>query len=331
MTLALGYFAHGPWAHLALEKILADPAFEVRFVATRLVGDTVLQGMAEKAGLPFLMPRKVNAPDEMAHLASYGAEIFVSMSFDQIFRRPLLDLPPRGVVNCHAGALPFYRGRNILNWALINGENRFGVTVHYMDEGIDTGPIVRQDFVPIGPDDGYGDLLEKAYRQCADTLHAALRDIVAGEAATPQETLYPVGFYCGQRKPGDEWLDWRNPSADIHNFVRGITLPGPCARTRLDERVIAIVRTERVEGAPPYRATPGEVVGRDENGILVKTGDTVIRVRELAEIGPAGQPEVPTPANLPIGTRFMPWTDARHEALEIRIAQLEALLNQGEG
>jgi methionyl-tRNA formyltransferase len=120
--------------------------------------------------------------------------------------------------------------------------------------------------MPLVPDDGYGDLLEKAYRQCAETLHAALRDVIDGKAPPPQETLHPVGFYCGQRKPGDEWLDWRNTSADIHNFVRGIGLPGPCARTRLDGREIAIVRTWTGGGGAPYRATPGEVVGRDGNG-----------------------------------------------------------------
>ncbi len=89
MTLALGYFAHGPWAHLALEKILADPAFDVRFVATRLVGDAVLQGMAAKAGLPYQYAEKGNAPDEMARLAAYGAEVIVPRCRStRIFRRP---------------------------------------------------------------------------------------------------------------------------------------------------------------------------------------------------------------------------------------------------
>lgn len=328
MTLKLGYFAHGPWAHLALERILADPALEVRFVATRNIGDAVLESMAKAAGLPFLIPGKVNEPAEMARLAGFGAELFVSMSFDQIFRRPLLEMPPRGVINCHAGALPFYRGRNILNWALINGESRFGVTVIYMDEGIDTGPILQQDFVDISPDDCYGDLLEKAYQQCADTLHAALVKVRDGVQPIPQSSIHPVGFYCGQRRYGDEWLDWRDSSADVHNFVRSISLPGPCARSRHGDRLYAIVRTEVVPDAVAYRGTPGEVVGRGATGIEVKTGDSVIRVLQVAEVDAESRLGPVVTASLPIGSRFSPWIDHRQEQLERRVKELELLIRQ---
>ena len=78
------------------------------------------------------------------------------MSFNQIFKREMIDLPKYGTINCHAGKLPFYRGRNILNWALINDEKEFGITVHYMDEGIDTGDIIVQRTYPIGEEDDYG-------------------------------------------------------------------------------------------------------------------------------------------------------------------------------
>lgn len=332
MALRLGYFAHGPWAHQALQRILDNPAFEVCFVATRSVGDPVLENIAADAGLPFFIPGRVNEDAELAHLASFGAELFVSMSFDQIFRTRLLSLPPKGVINCHAGALPFYRGRNVLNWALINGEQRFGVTVHYIvDESIDTGPILQQDFVAIGPDEGYGDLLEKAYHQCAETLEVALMRLREGAIPLPQDTVDSVGFYCGRRRLGDEWLDWRASSAEIHNFVRGITLPGPCARSRLGDQVVAIVRTERILGAIPYRGTPGEVVGRGQNGIVVKTGDSVLRVLQTALVKPEEQIGPVVTASQPIGSRFCPWTDSRIEQLERRIRTLETLLRLGSG
>ena len=327
--MKIGYFAHGPWAHRALKRILADQTFEVCFVATRNVGDPTLEAIAAESNLPFFVPGRVNEDAELARLGSFGAELFVSMSFDQIFGRRLLTLPPKGVINCHAGALPFYRGRNILNWALINGENRFGVTVHYMDEGIDTGPILQQDFVSIGPDECYGDLLEKAYSQCAESLHKALVRLREGVVPIPQETIDPVGFYCGQRRPGDEWLDWRGSSAEIHDFVRGIGLPGPCARSRMGDQLVAIVRTERIPGAISYRGTPGEVVGRGPNGVVVKTGDSVLRVLQTAVVGPDGQLGPVGIASLPIGSRFCPWTDYRIEQLEYRVRELEALVKLG--
>lgn len=328
MALKLGYLAHGPWAHKALERILSDPAFEVRFVATRSVGDVVLESMARASEIPFYIPGKVNEPAELRRLADFGAELFVSMSFDQIFRRGFLDLPPKGVINCHAGALPFYRGRNVLNWALINGESRFGVTVHYIDEGIDTGPIVRQDFVDIEPDDCYGDLLEKAYEQCAVTLHAALRDLLNGAKPMVQANIHPVGFYCGRRRQGDEWLDWRWSSEQIHNFVRAISIPGPCARSRLGDRVYAIARTALVPNAPAYLGTPGEIVGRDAEGVLVTTGDSVIRILQLADLENEETPGPTRLPSLPIGSRFCPWIDDRYEQLERRLGQLELLIKR---
>lgn len=104
------------------------------------------------------------------------------MSFDQILKRGILAAAPLGVVNCHAGALPFYRGCNPINWAIINGETRFGVTVHAVDEGIDTGDVILQTFAPIGPDDTYADRLAAAHGLCADTLHEALVSIADGTA-----------------------------------------------------------------------------------------------------------------------------------------------------
>jgi len=306
MALKIGYFAHGPWAHQALRKILSDKAFEVCFVATRSVGDPTLERIAGDFNLPFFVPGRVNEDAELARLDGFGAEIFVSMSFDQIFGRRLLALPNMGVVNCHAGELPFYRGRNVLNWALINGESRFGVTVHYIvDEGIDTGPIIQQDFVPIEPQDNYGVLLEKAYHQCAESLHFALKRVIEGALPIPQESIHSVGFYCGRRRLGDEWIDWRKTSAEVHNFVRGIAPPGPCARTRINEQNLAIIKTELILGAVNYIGTPGEVVGREAGGgIIVKTGDSVLRVNHVAFVEPDGQLGPTKQVSLPIGSRL---------------------------
>jgi methionyl-tRNA formyltransferase len=327
MVLKIGYFAHGPWGHLALRRLISDQRFEVCFVATRSVGDPVLEAISSEAGIPFFIPGRVNEDVELTRIEGYGAELFVSMSFDQIFGRRLIELPPKGVINCHAGALPFYRGRNVLNWALINGQSHFGVTIHFIvDEGIDTGPIILQDLVDIGPDEGYGDLLQKAYMQCAKTLHLALLKISEGVGSAEQVTIDPIGFYCGKRREGDEWLDWRQSSIDIHNFIRGITLPAPCARTRIADEIYAIVRSELVPGAKSYLGTPGEVVGRDQTGITVKTGDSVIRILQLAIVEIDGQLGSVGKATLSVGSRFCQWTDHRTEQLENRVRELEMIV-----
>ena len=96
------------------------------------------------------------------------------MSFNQIFKRQIIDLTRYKIINCHAGQLPFYRGRNILNWALINDESEFCITVHCVDEGIDTGDIILQDLHPIQDIDNYAMLLNRAYIECANILYKAV-------------------------------------------------------------------------------------------------------------------------------------------------------------
>lgn len=324
--ISFGYFGDGPWSHRALEVLLTDGRFRLAFVVARKDRDEpVLRAFADGAGVPFFRPSAVNDDAFLARVRPLNADLFVSMSYDQIFKERLLCTPQLGVINCHAGALPRYRGRNVLNWALINGENHFGVSVHYVDEGIDTGDLIRQRKFPIAPDDRYGDVLERAFIACAETLHAALGDIAEHRVVRTPQT--DPGFYCGQRRDGDEWLDWTWPSARVHNFIRGIAPPAPGARTVMSTPTgraqVALTRSKLLRGAPTYLGTPGEVIGRSDTGVVVKTGDTYLEICELAPVdaqGGLGEPHVPS---YRIGCRFVA-TSHEHHLSELR-RELQAL------
>lgn len=283
----LGYFADGPWAHRALERILQDASMQVKFVCARWdAPDPVLREMAAAHGLEFLVEKSINCDGFRERVADFGCDIFVSMSFNQIFRAPLFELPRLKTINCHAGKLPRYRGRNILNWALINDEREFGITVHYVDDGIDTGDIISQAVFEITDGDDYASLLRKAYGGCADVLYDALVSIRDGRAQRiPQNSVEVPGFYCTQRRPGDERLRWDQQSREVFNFVRAICAPGPQARTVLNGVEISINRVELVANAPVYRGIPGAVVGIGEASFDVKTTDSYVRVVEWSGAG----------------------------------------------
>ena len=203
------------------------------------------------------------------------------MSFNQIFKAPIINFPPMKTINCHAGALPFYRGRNILNWALINDEKSFGVTVHYMDEGIDTGDIILQRHCEINDNDNYATLLDKAYKKCAEILYDALKMLEHYEIEPiKQATIHPVGFYCGQRKEGDEIINWNQTSREIFNFIRAICKPGPMARSFIRDKEIKINRSIFLKEAPLYKGINGSVIGIQNDGFLVKTSDSYIKIVE---------------------------------------------------
>ncbi|RJR32867.1 MAG: methionyl-tRNA formyltransferase [Desulfobacteraceae bacterium] len=280
MPINIGYFADGRWAQNALELFIHDPGISVQFLVPRYRhGDELLIKMATRVGIPVISCPNINAPDFLKTLGRYGCDLFVSMSFDQIFRREIINLPPLKTINCHAGKLPFYRGRNVLNWVLINDETEFGITVHFVDEGIDTGDILVQKSYPISDSDNYATLLRQAEIECARLLYEAVKRISSGKwEAKPQSSIHPFGFYCVKRGEGDEILDWNATSRNIFNFIRAVCPPGPSARTFLEGTELRINRALYIPDAPRFKGVPGSVIGRDEESFCVKTRDTHVRV-----------------------------------------------------
>lgn len=278
--LKIGYFGDGEWAHNALEKLLNDDTISIEFITVRYDSkDPVLLDMAHKYEIPVEISGNINSKEFVDRMKNYGIDLFVSMSFNQIFKEEMINLPKYKTINCHAGKLPFYRGRNILNWALINDEKEFGITVHFMDKGIDTGDIILQDVYPITDEDDYGTLLEKAYVECAEILYRAIKNIQIGDVKTiKQDSIDKVGLYCGQRFPGDEFINWEWESRRIFNFVRALTRPGVGASSYLNEKLIKIYKVEMIEGAHSYINTPGQILMKEKDVLYVKTGDTMLRI-----------------------------------------------------
>jgi methionyl-tRNA formyltransferase len=280
--ISLGYFADGPWGHRALEKLVQDPSIQVAFICARSDRlDPVLQQQARKYRIPWLSHASVNSADFLQGIAGYRCDLFVSMSFNQIFKKQLIEYPRLGTINCHAGRLPFYRGRNILNWALINDEKEFGITVHYVDEGIDTGDILAQRLFPITDQDDYATLLECAYAGCPELLYETIKNLQHGQASRlAQSDIHPLGSYCSQRIAGDERLNWQQGSRDIFNFVRALCRPGPEARTYLGDTELRINRVEFLLQAPLYKGIPGAVLSMDGDAFMVKTADSYVKVTQ---------------------------------------------------
>ena len=147
--MRLLFFGDGPWATQSLKCLARDEILLLGVVIRNRPSDPELSLVAADMGLPIYHPRKVNAKDFLHEDKGLSPDLNISVSYDQIIRKPLLESAPRGFLNFHAGKLPFYRGRSVLNWALINGEKEIGLTAHYMDEGIDTGDIVLQKSLPV--------------------------------------------------------------------------------------------------------------------------------------------------------------------------------------
>lgn len=279
----IGYFADGPWSHHALDLLLKDESIEINFIVPRIdSSDNTLLHVAKENGIDYLCPVKINSSEFINLAKQYDCDLFVSMSFNQIFRNEIINVPRLKTINCHAGKLPYYRGRNILNWALINDENEFGITVHYIDEGIDTGDIILQKTYPISDDDDYSSLLNVSHIECAVLLVDAIKRIQNNTAKRiRQDSIHPIGFYCGKREVGDEIINWNRSSRQLFNFIRSIVHPGPMARTVIRGKEVKINKAVYIKDAPSYINTPGQLLKKTENGFLVKTSDSFIEIQEI--------------------------------------------------
>jgi methionyl-tRNA formyltransferase len=331
--MKIGFFGDGPWAERALLPLAEDPRYTIVFVTVRASRpDKKLISLAESRGIPVLCPASVNSDESLAAIGKFAADLHVSMSYDQILREKVLSLPAHGTLNCHAGALPFYRGRNPLTWAIINGEAEFGVTVHWVDLGIDTGDIVVQIKVPILPSDTYATLLSSAEDLCADALVNAVSDVYEKkDQRIAQATIDPVGMYCCRRREGDEEIDWTSGTTQIERFIRALVPPGPGARTTWKDAPYAILSAETIHQAKPYIGAAGEVIGRDNGGILVKSGDTFVRLTRWAPVQPDGSLGEAIIPNAQRGHRLGRNLRAALARAEARIAFLESRLGAAGG
>lgn len=282
-TIKIGYFADGPWSHLAFEKMMLNREIEISFITPRFnTKDQKLVNYAQSNTIDYVISENVNSEAYIEKIKKYECDLFVSMSFNQIFKDTIINLPKLKTINCHAGKLPFYRGRNVLNWVLINDEKEFGITVHYVDEGIDTGDIILQETYPITDEDDYKSLLNLAYEACASLLIRAVLLIKEGKVrAVKQNTIHPVGMYCGIRGSGDEIINWNQPSRDVFNFVRALCTPGPQAVTYSEQQEININKVRIVLSAPIYKGIPGQVLSKTkDNTFYVKTKDSFVEIIE---------------------------------------------------
>ena len=284
MRFKIGYFADGPWSHKAFKKLISDPRIEISFICVRYgTNDQTSKKFSEQFNIDYFENKNVNSKKFISIIKKYNCDLFVSMSFDQIFKSEIINISKHKIINCHAGKLPFYRGRNVLNWVLINDEKEFGITVHYVDKGIDTGDIILQKKFSISDQDNYKTLLKKSYIECANILYESILMFKNNNVmATKQKNIDAHGSYCIKRKLGDEILNWNQTSREIFNFVRGICKPGPSARAFINQREMKINKVEKLHHTLLNKnSSIGKILHKNSKSFIVKTQDSFLRVFEF--------------------------------------------------
>lgn len=238
---------------------------------------------AEKLGIPVLQPEKLRAADSVEQLRAYAPDLIVTAAYGQILPKSVLSMPRLGCINIHASLLPKYRGGAPIHYSVMNGDEKTGVTIMYMAEGLDTGDIISKVEVPIGMEDTTGLLFEKLSVAGAELLSTTLPDLIEGRVqAIPQNEDEAV--YSPNIKREDELIDWNKSALQIYNQVRGLN-PWPIAFTTWNGEVLKVWKCASELKGSSKGASPGTVLAVSEQGVDVATGDGVLRITELQPAG----------------------------------------------
>ncbi|WP_291862070.1 methionyl-tRNA formyltransferase [Marinilabilia sp.] len=239
---------------------------------------------AEENGLKVLQPEKLKAPEFLDELKSLNADLQVVVAF-RMLPEVVWDMPQKGTFNLHASLLPEYRGAAPINWAVINGEKKTGVTTFFLKHEIDTGDIIFQEEVPITRNDDAGSVHDKL-------MEAGARLVVKTVEAVSLSNVRPVPQPKKELKPApkifkeDCRIDWSADSLRIHNLVRGLS-PYPTAWTELitPDGETASVKIFQTEKNDSDGLKAGEIYCDNHKLILVGTGSGDLKIHELQMAG----------------------------------------------
>lgn len=265
---------------------LHDCRHEVKLVVTqpdrprgrgRKLAPSPVKTAARKMGYAVVQPETIRDRAFEKHLRELAPDLFIVVAFGHILGKKLLQVPRIGAINIHASLLPKYRGPAPIQWAILKGEKKTGVTTMFMDEGMDTGDILLSTKVDIRPDDTSATLHDRLALLGGDLLIKTLSAIETG-GAIPLPQDHDQATYTTLLKKEDGRIDWKKPVESLDAFIRGMS-PWPGAFTFLEDKRLKIFAAVPVPLEVAEK--PGTVVRGFPDELRVAAGKGVLSVLEI--------------------------------------------------
>jgi methionyl-tRNA formyltransferase len=242
--------------------------------------------LAVNHGIAVFQPSSLSkSPETVEKMAALDADVIVMVAFGQILKKAVLNLTKYGVINIHGSLLPAYRGAAPINWAIINGETKTGVTTMITESGVDTGPMLLKEELSIDPDMTSEDLSQamsligaKALIKTLDVLRSSKLEPIPQDAS--QATLAPM------LSKDTGHIRWSKPPQEIHNLVRGL-LPWPAAYSVFGDQPLKVLKTRIIDKAS-LEDQPG-IIHIDGDKVYVSCGPDGFELLELIEVQPANK------------------------------------------
>ena len=240
--------------------------------------------------IPVYQPATLRNEDVQAQIKAIGADIIIVVAYGKILPKEVLESAPYGCVNVHASLLPKYRGAAPIQWSVLNGDKKTGVTVMQMDEGLDTGDMLAVSEVAIGENETSEELFDRLSVLGGELLIDVIKKLQEGNIKPVKQPEGDFG-YAEKITKALSPIDWSKSAREVHNLVRGLE-SWPCAQTVINGKTVKIHRTVLSD---KKGGTAGEVIDTD-GSLTVSCGDG--KCVEILELQPEGKSRMQTKAYL---------------------------------
>ena len=259
-----------------------------------------IKELAQERGLPVYQPPSYRDPEVWAQMGTHEADLCV-MAYVLLFvPEEALNVPKYGSIQYHPSLLPWHKGPSSINWPIIMGKKKTGLSIFWPDNGLDTGPILLQKEVEIGPDDTLGSVyFDSLYPMGVDAMLESIELVRAGNA--PREVQDPeAGSYEGWCRKETAEVDWNGTTDEVYNLIRGAN-PQPGSWTTFDGNEVKLFDSRKAEST----GDPGSVLSIDDSGVVVATADGAIRVSKVrADAGKVAADEYAGANGLEVGSKL---------------------------
>ncbi|MGB2867480.1 MAG: methionyl-tRNA formyltransferase [Bacteroidota bacterium] len=271
-------------------RILLENGYEVPAVVTapdkprgrgQKVSSTPIKEFAQNHKLTILQPENLRDSGFLKSLTDLEPDLCVVVAF-RILPKEVFTIPPNGTFNLHASLLPRFRGAAPIQWAIIRGEKETGVTTFFLREKVDTGSILLQARVKIGPEETAGELHDKLAEVGAEIVLQTIRLIGLGKVQ-PRPQDDSLASPAPKIFKEDCKIDWSKSAGEVHNLIRGLS-PSPCAWTMHHGTTLKIYRSA-VGTQGEESMSPGKVVLVNKESLVVGTGHGSLAILELQQEG----------------------------------------------
>ena len=245
-------------------------------------GNKIIYSPVKQFGLDndieVIQPKRMKDEEVIAKIKEINPDLIVVVAYGKILPKEIIDIPKYGIINVHSSLLPKYRGASPIHSAILNGDKESGVSIMYIEEGLDSGDVILKETCEITEDDTLGTLHDRLKELGAIGLEKALKLIEAGEVKAEKQDDSKATFVKPITKEQAK-IDWNNTKEVIFNHIRGLNpFPGAYTHNEKNEN-IKIYKSEKLE--KEYAGENGTVVEMTKKGPVVKVANGALRLLEI--------------------------------------------------